>query len=364
MENNVKKIKLNNSTIKLVVSAIVLFAGAFSFVPEAGILKTIPLLFVAGIVVGLIGIEILVSASLVAVFNLCLYFVRGSGIAETILFTLVAMLFAVSGMYAVKLVSLAKRTQKANVRKKCILLCAVAVVVSVAVSVLLCGNPVSFFKSDFDNTSHVVWLNEHLGAESVRKEYTSYDFLSGEYRTYVVFNDEENIIGAENDCYISLKKETLTDNVRDYYEDKMLAAAEKTLLNAVVNVTSAFEITASDVVFENDEFLRPGAHYEDYASRIGYVVSFYSILDKEDDFLSLCNDAMKQLENSGIEFKEIVFCGGNASKVLFAAKLLPGMDFNTLSSKWSGNFDGFKHVNLEKEYGVTEEIILDYWNNR
>ena len=44
-----------SSYYKLICSGILLFAGAMAFVPAAGILRTFPVLFVVGIVLGIIN---------------------------------------------------------------------------------------------------------------------------------------------------------------------------------------------------------------------------------------------------------------------------------------------------------------------
>ena len=111
-------------------------------------------------------------------------------------------------------------------------------------------------------------------------------------------------------------------------------------------------------MFEDGEILKKDSDFKDYSDRVGYVVSFYSILDDEKDFLSLAKDCVLALSKSETEFSEVVLCAGNANKVLYSAVVNFGMQ----PSELDGIDLSFDEKTVKK-YGVTEKTILDYWLN-
>lgn len=355
LENKKKSFK---PALSFVAGVVILFVSTLLFMPAAGLLRTLPILVFAGAVCEMLKMSLAYSLLLTGVFNLCMYLVYSGNVGESLVYSVVAVALVFAGLYSVKLIRHAKKTAKTAVRKKCTIFCVAAVVAAVAVSFVFCGNPVSFLKHESNNEARVSFINEHFGDDCADKQFTAYDLKSGNYRTYIEFKHDGNIVGADNECYISTEKGIVTDCMRDYYEARMLDDAKKNLATAVMNATTAFEITAADIEFENNELLGADALYEDYSERIGYVVSFYSIIDNKNDFHVLCKDVLSCIKEQGISFDEIAFCAGTASDVLYSLKVDSETDSDSLSSRVC-LFDE-KHFS---RYGINKENILDYWYN-
>ena len=361
---NVRKKIVLGPTARMIIGAALIFIAVLLFMPQAGVFRTVPFLLFAGIASGLLNVKTVTCASLTGIFNMCVYSIYVGGVVDGIVYSVLAVVYVVIGVYIAKLVVLVYNTKKPTARKKALVICVLCFAVVIVLSLIFCGNTVSFIKKDADNTNRIEYLNKHYGEyNKVIKKYTSYFPVAREYRTYVTFKDDGNIVGANDDCYISVKNDNLTDCVRIYYENKMLADAKKSLANIVKNTTNAFEVTAANIVFQDEEILDGDSKYLVYQNRIGYVVSFYSIIENKNDFLSLCYDTALELAKNGFEYNEVIFCGGTSSNVLFCVQVTPGITYDELFTELTTSFDELFDSGILEKYGVSEEMILGYWNN-
>lgn len=356
-QKNGKKINLSSPALKMFAAGFVLFACAVAFTPSSGVFRTLPLFLVGGAVSYLLSVSVKMTAVLSAFMTLCTYLASGRGVGESVLYAGVSCLVSVAGMYIFRFVKAAVKTQKKAVRSKCIISAILAFAVAVLLCAVLCGNVVSFIIHNAENTDYI---STNYGG-TVEKRFTSYEALDGEYRTYVSFNDGENIYGNADECYIVVYEENVNDDVRNYFEQKMLYSANAALASVISKATWGYNITASDIAFEKGEVLAPDSEAEDYMDRIRYVVSFESIYDENerDKFVSVCRDTVSVIASSGFVFEKIVLCGGNASDVLFSLEVtenVTGADVERLVT----DFDEKQVYDM----GVTKMTILDYWNNK
>lgn len=342
---------------KIVCSGLLLFVCAMLFVPAAGVFRTVPFLFAAGIILGFISVPIGISAALCTVMTACAYLATGRGVMEALLYAVVADILVLLGIYISKLFRISKKTKKASVKKKCVTMSALSAVVCVVLSVLLCGNVVSFIIKDSDNSKYI---RGNYGND-VEIKFTSYDALASEYKTYVVFKDGDSVYGNDDDCYISTKKKITEDGIRNYYETKMLTLAGGKLAGIISQATWGFNVAASDIEFKNGEILSSDSDVDDYLARVGYVVCFDSIINEneKEKFAPICYDAISALTQSGFEFDSIVLCAGRADDVLFSMTVTP----ETKPSDANTGIVEFRNEQVKK-YGVTEEDILEYWMNK
>lgn len=355
--NNATKKENNgiNSTVKLVICALLVFISTMAYSPTSGVLRTLPLLFLGALVSSLIKTKASLVLSLTGTFCLVIYLVFGAGVWQSVIFTLLALFQAGCGLYFSALLTIRRKTEKKKTKSKCLLLCFLDVVVCFIVTGMFCGNAVSFVANKNENVDYIKKNYEN----EIKIKHTAYSFKDARYLTYVSFVDDSYIIGDKNDCFVShSKSRELLDNVRDYYEEKMLKEAKLDFSKLISNSTGAFEVMCAQIDFEDGEILDAGSDYRDYADRVSYVVAFYSIIEKEDSFKNLCFDVLKTLENEKYDFENIVFCAGKSDEILFS------MSVDEKTEK-TGVFDisvKFDEKVLSR-YGVSEEDVLDYWKN-
>ena len=141
----------------------------------------------------------------------------------------------------------------------------------------------------------------------------------------------------------------------------MLSYANGELAKIVSKATSGFNVTASDIKFENGEILSSDSDVKEYLDRVAYVVSIDSIINENEKhkFVPICYDAVTALNESGFKFDEIVLCAGRADEVLFSLVITP----ETTSSDVEKMIGDFNEKQIRK-HGVTEEDILGYWSNK
>lgn len=336
----------------IVLPAIIVFLSSLLFMPSAGVFRTIPVLLVCGIIVGVTGLGKAAGVVFAGLFNLCIYLVHGKGVLLSFLFAILAAAFVAGGVYIGMLVKTALKTSKKNVKSKCYILMSVTFVFVIALSCLFCGNIYTFLKY---STTNNAYINEHYG-KTIEKNYTVYEWREMDVRTYVSFKHNDVVIGADDECYISTKEDKVTDNVRDYYENVMLKEANKSLAGIMAGVTGAFEISASDVDLENGEILSEASNVGDYSERVAYAVSFYSLIDDKTDFEVLCRDAVAAIKDYGFEYEEIVFCAGDPEKVIYSFTMNDETNVKSVAS-------GIKQYSDEDvaRFGIDEKTILSYW---
>ncbi len=361
MDNKQTADKKNlKSALSIVLPGIVLFVCAMLFTPTLGVFRTIPFFIAGGAVSAFFCTSDRMIYALTWVMTLCTYLASGRSVGQSVLFAIVACLLSAAGVYTYKFVTTCKKIDNKNVKKKCAWAAFTAVVLAVVLSVVLCGNVVSFVIKDADNTKHIEYVKSKGGAD-MHKQYTAYEAFAGEYRTYVTFEDEGGVYGNADEFSISRKGGVLYDGVREYFEEKLLYTANARLANVVSGATWGFNITASDIAFEDDEVIGTKAGFEDYADRICYVVSFDILIGEteQEKFASVCKDTVSEINKSGIPFKKIILCAGNAAEVLFSLTVTPETDAAEVENAVE-KFD----EDLVEPYGVTEMTILDYWKNR
>ncbi len=335
----------------MIAAGLVCFAASVLYAPESGFLRTLPFMWICGFVCELLGVSFAFCSCVGGVLSLCVHLAFGKSVEMSVLCSAFAAFLVLAGHYASKLLRFLKQGSAGKSRSKCLLFLTLSVLVPFVLNAVFCGNVVSSILCDAANTRYI----ETNYGDKVEISYTSYDLKSREYRTYISFNDGTTVVGVDDECFVSKN----TDGCRDYYEDKMLYEAEKKLSTLVAKKVDAFEVTSSNIVFEKDEILPVDAVIDDYMNRAGYVVSFYGFVNNKAEFSSMCKACVEELKDEGFEFCEIVFCGGNASQVLYSATVnqtnIPA-DINKL-------IKDFEESDVEK-YGVTEMTVLDYWNNK
>ena len=342
-------------TFGMIASGLVVFLGVLAFLPEAGFIRTLPLMIVCGFVCERLCSNMLFYCVTAALLNFLMYLFRGSSIAGAFVYTLLAVVLVFCGVYVSKLASLAKKTSNKATKKKCFAYAAASVLVAAVVSVVMCGNVVSALIHDSRNTGYI---EEHYG-EKVQTRFTAYSPLDGEYRTYIDFADGEVLLGRDNEYFVSHKANLLTDGCRDYFEDKLLETADRRLSLVISEATDAFEITESDIDLEYGEVLPDEPDIARYLDRVRYVVSLYSIIEQRESFEEICRDCVAKISEYEYAFDEIVICGGNSSEVLFSLAVKKGMTQDEVGQA----IQDFAPEQVE-HLGVTEKTVLDYWYNR
>ena len=353
---DLKRIK-NSNGFKTAVAGAVLFVSAVLFSPVSGICRTIPFFVVAGVLVRVLKASDLMGVLMGAAMTLCTYLVCGRSVFESLLFCVASSLLTSSGIYIARLAEIMKATEKKGVKKKCSAYISASVLISLVLSLVLCGNAVSFVLNDYENTSYI---SEKYG-DKVEKRYSCYEFSKGEYCTYVSFKDGKEVYGNSDECYVSSGRSLINDDVRNHFEEKMLYSANGALSEIIVGATWGFNVIASDIVFDEGEVLPWDTNAADYLDRISYVVSFDSIIgeNEKDKFADICAQTVSEISKSGFEFKNIMFCAGNAADVLFCAKVTPETEAGGVSQL----VKAFDEKHLE-DFGVSEQDILDYWKNK
>ena len=357
------KTKINffkTPTFNMIVSGILMFFGAVLSMPYAGFLRTLPFMAVFGVLCEASKCSRKFTCAFAFAFAFVLYSVYGTGVLVSLLYGVISACLAILSMWAFKSWKTLVTKNYGKKKKSYYVLDAVGeTLLFLLVFVLAFGNVFSFAKHDKVNTEYI---SKHY-KDVVEKQFTYYDALDFKYKTNISFSDNEEKFGDENDCYISVKKGVLTDGFRDYCEDKMLKKTTlrlKQLLSMATPNPLDFEISNSYVEFENDEVLKLDSDGDDYLDRTVFVVSFYSVIENKADFYKLIEDYTNILKHDkSFTFKEILFCGGNASEILYTAVVNPETKEKDLT--------GLIHEFDEKEvleYDITEKTYLDYWQNR
>ena len=348
---------LENFYFKLCAAGIIMFVCALLYAPASGVLRTIPFFVAGGVACELLSVSMGVSAAFCALMTLSVYLASGRSVGEALVYAAVSELLLVAGIYVVKLIRIFKKNTNKSVRKKCAVLGAFALIVAIAVSVVMCGNIVSFIANDSANTEYIV---KYYG-EEVEKRYTSYEAFDGGYTTYVAFRDGDSAYGNDDDCFVRKEGKSYVDGVRDHYESEMLAYAENELAEIISRATYGFNVVVSGINFSEGEILDSKSDVNDYLDRVSYVVSFDSIInqDEKHKFVPICYDVVTALGEKNFAFKEIVLCAGNVDEVIYSLTVTPGM----ASSDVKGSVGKFDEKQIRK-HGVTEEDVLDYWMNR
>lgn len=357
--NEKKKFTVDKQTLRMIIAGFVCFVGVLLFSDFTGVFRTIPFLLLCGFVCEkFLNVSLKFCAVVTFVMNLFLCFVNQRTIAVSFSLGLFSVLMLICGIYVGKLSEIFRNTDKKYVKNKCLRYSALVILAVLVLNFFVCGNPVSFVLGDKSNTEYITKNYK----DEVQKKYTLYSPLNFEYRTYIEFEDDTQektiVAGRDNERFVCVEEKNTKDGYRDYYEEKMLFYASRNLSSNVAKATDAFEITACDIEFSKDEILDKNSGFEEYESRIGYVVSFYSILEDEKEFLSIVKDCVSVLGNNKAQFCEIVFCAGNAHQILFSTVVTPETKLEDLE-KAELVFD----EKTVKKYGVTEMTILDYWLN-
>ena len=349
--------KILSGSAGTIASGIVLFACAVAFVPSAGIFRTIPFFVAGGAVSQLLGMSASTSVLMSAAMTLCTYLVSGRSVSSALFFAVAACLFALTGVYAAKLFAIVKNTENKAVKKRGAAYISVSFLIALFLSFVLCGNAVSYV---LNNNANTAYLKGKYGSE-VQKRYTCYEALRGCYCTYVSLADGKEVYGNDDSLYISTKNNKFNDDVRDYYEEKMLNSANLALSEIIAGATFGFNVVSSDIPFEEGEVLNGDSSVSDYLGRINYVVSFDSLVseNEKDKFSAICAETVLEISRRGFEFGNIVFCAGDAKSILFCAEVTP----ETSAAEVYSLVLEFDEESVLK-YGVDENDVLAYWDNK
>ncbi len=338
--------------LRMLISGLLIFAGALLYMPQSGLVRTLPLLAVLAAVGNAVYNNMKYTAGCAFVFSFCLLSVNGSTLKASAVFSLLGALFALGGAYGLRLLSAGTKTKNALLRKKCTVRGIAVLVITFVVYMMVCGNIIGAFFARAENHKYVMCLGESY-IDELAVHHTSFDAVEREYKTYVTFTHDGERVGDKDDCFVSKTQ----DKITDYYKQLLLEDGKRSIKSTVSSAVDMFEITNCGIALEKGTPVVTEKGYEEYAKDAWYVLSLYHMVDSKEDFTKLYDDCVKELENS--VFKEIVVCGGNASEVLYMATLSRNEE-GVLSVGEVLDFDE-KYV---ENYGVTEKTVLDYWYNR
>ncbi len=345
--------------LKFVLSGLLIFSGVLLVLPEAGALRTLPFLPMLAIAANFFYDDVKINCGFAVLFSFVMYCVQGVAIWKCAVIALLCALICLVSVYGAKLVILAVKMKKSkySIKRQLVKLVLCAAVCCV-LSVLCFGNAYGYFSHDKQNKAYV---NNHY-SEQADVKFTYFDAFDFEYKTVVSFEDESVKYGDDNDFCISRKNGKITDNVRDYCEEKMLEKSVKKLkasLNRATPNPASYEVSNCFVKFEKNEVLAFDADGDNYLDRTVFVVSFYDFVNNKSDFDKLCTGYMEKLsENEDFTFNEILFLGGNAESLLYTAVVSPKTNINNIAAEIK-DFD----KDFVKGYGITEKTYLDYWQN-
>ena len=91
------------ATFRMIVAGIVVFLGLLSFLPEAGVLRTLPLMIVCGFVCDIVCKNLAFCCTSTAVLGFVMYLFRGSKTGEALLYTALALVLLLCGTYVSRL---------------------------------------------------------------------------------------------------------------------------------------------------------------------------------------------------------------------------------------------------------------------
>ncbi len=350
MDNANKKVPLLG--LRMLVSGLLIFAGALLYMPQSGLVRTLPLLAVLAAVGNAVYNNMKYTAGCAFVFSFCLLSVNGSSLKMSAVFSFLGAMFALGGAYGLRLLRAGTKTKNALLRKKCTVRGVVVLAITFVVYMLVCGNIIGAFLARAENHKYVMCLDESYSDE-LTMHHTSFDAIEREYKTYVTFTHNGEIVGDKDECFVSKTQ----DKITDYYKQLLLEDGKRSIKSTVSSAVDMFEITNCGFALEKGIPVIPEKGYEEYAKDAWYVLSLYHMVDSKQDFEKLytyCKDALEKES-----FKKIVVCGGNASEVLYMATLSRNEE-GVLSV---GEVLDFDEKYLEN-YGVNEKTVLDYWYNR
>ena len=341
--------KTSLTGLRIAVSTLLIFAGVMMYLPQSSVVRTLPAVLVFTAVADMVYRNVKFTLLCNGIFAFSILCAKGNEVAYSLVYTILSVFLSLLCIYGFRLLSAGNKTKNPELKKKCKTRSIIVLALSFAVYMLACGNIISCIVEKNANHSYI----EKNYGNNVEIHYTAFDAISREYKTYVSFTDDGGTIGLTEDFYVSLS----TDNVRDYYEDKLMKTGEKKLKTALMNAVDMFEITNSGFTLDKNVVIDSNSEFDTFADRGWYVVSLYHIVEEKNEFEKLVNDCRESLTD--MAFSEIVICGGNANKVLFTSTLIKDSEGNTLTSEISE----FDEKQMEK-YGVTEMTVLDYWYNR
>lgn len=350
--NNTSKNNTFKSILKFVLASALLFACTLLFMPELGVMRTIPFFLLGGALANFFGMTNLFSAAMSFVMTLCMYLASGKELAFSICYALVAAIICALGVYLVSLVKIAVKTEKNKLKHKCRALAVFSALLAVLVSAVTCGNPFSYISSKIENEKYI----ETYYDSSVKVKYTRYAPVAGEYRTFVKFTKDGVAYGVDENCFVSEKH----DGIREVFAKDILDSASLLLSKLAASSDGGFYVVGSQLDFEENEVNLDTTNSIGYLSRVSYVMSFDGLLGKgdRDKFSELCEKTVDKIEQGGFVFDTIVLCGGDASEVRFSAVISSDKPYENIASA----VKPFDEKDI-KPFGVKKEDILAYWQN-
>ena len=350
-ESKTTKKLFQNTYVKLTFSVLILFLGVISFLPNASVIRSFPLLIILSGISGLIYKDRAVLCGFSFILTFCMYCTSGSSIYSALFFSLLSSLFTLLGLLIFSRLNLikkcAKKKSKSFYSKQAILF----TIISLILYFTVCGNPYSAIVSNIENQNYI---NQNY--KDVNVLYTSFSLADFDFHTFAEFKDEESIIGSDGTCFIMKTKNKIHDGIRDYAEEKMLFESRKVLSNILGNATDAYSILLSDIDFENGETISLNEKAKDYYARTKYVIGLYSIIEDKHSFERLAIDCIKTLKKApDFDFQQITFCAGNASSALYSLKITP----DTYESEVSLCIKDFEHS--QDLLGISQKDFLSYW---
>ena len=339
---------------RMIISALLCFLGCLLYMPSADVLRTLPFIAVFAAAADVVYKELRYNTALVFVFSFSLLCFNGFELNYSAIYSVCGAVFAVAAIYGVRLLRASFKTNREELKKRCRIRAVAVLVLCFALYMLLCGNLISVLMAKSENLGYI----EKNYKDSVTVKYTDYDALSREYKTYISFRYDGNLVGEADACYISKNH----DGRREYLEDVLTSEMSKYLKLYLSEAVDMFEITNSGLYFESDEVLPENADASHYEKKAWYVVSLYHTVDNKRDFAKLCSRCVSVLkENPEFKFSEIIICGGEADKVLYTFTLNKAtLEKDGVTAAQVNDFDS----GYMKKYGVTEKTYLDYWQNR
>ena len=339
---------------RMIVAALLCFAGCCLYMPSADVFRTIPFVALFAALADVVYKNIKYNVGFAAVFSFSLLCLNGFSMAYASFFAFCGAVFAVSAIYGVRLLGASSKTAKKELKKRCRIRAVAVLALSFALYMLVCGNVISFLMKKSGN---IAYINEHY-KELVKVTYTDFDAKTREYKTHITFTHEGIVVGKSDDCFVSENN----DGRRNYLEDVIMENCNKYLKLYVSEAVDMFEITNSGIYFEKDEVISDNADMSAFENDTWYVISLYHTVDTQEGFLDLCNKCFESFrKNPQFTFRETIICGGNASEVLFMCTINgENIKKDALTVEDVKTFD----AEYVKKYGVTEKTYLDYWQNK
>ncbi len=348
-----KKI-LQNTTLKLFLGAIILFCGIWFYMPSAGIVRTLPLVIVSGLVARLFMKDNLEVFGFSFFISFILSCAKGQSTVMAAVLGFACGFFAFSGAFVLEGIKVAVGNKKQGTSTfKGTLHHVLMLAISLGLYVLVCGNIFSVINH---NNANLKYLDTNYKG-MVKETYTYYSIPEFAYRTSVVFEYKDaELVGSFGNCYIQNKDGVITDGVRDRYEEDIVAVAKKSLASHLGDATDFFAVLSGDIEFKNNEIIKDDDVPAMYYKRVNYAVGVYNQDMDKARFTDICKRIKQTLSTyKGYGYESILIVGANANEPVFTCTITGNKAFE------ESDVCEFDKKALKK-FGITSDDVLSAWS--